>query len=196
MGKNLYYLGKYKSKIISMLLNNHDLVKLINPKIISNLNIDDILLGGTYEVPGTNDSNIEKIEVQGHIFDYLFVPNVTCEDKVFICIETLVDSCENQYFSDFIMYINIYVAKSLLHLESNSSPSSIEMSKLGYVGNRLDMLCDAIDRLLNGNSSFGIGDVTPIPYNFITLDIPDNKYYGKCLRYKVKNYIDRDGCNM
>lgn len=198
MNKNLYYMGKYKSKILSLLVNSKDVVDLINPIIKPGyeqyFSIDDILLGGTYEITKSNGS--EKMEIQGHLFDYLFVPDTTTEEKVFVCTEVLVDDIADNIFNNFIMYIHVFASKSLIRLDSFSTPKSIDMKKRGFTGNRIDMLCDAIDRTLNGNTSFGIGDVSLIPRNPISLYLPNDKYYGKVLKYSVKNYIDTENCDI
>lgn len=192
---NLYYSGRYKDKILSLLINSDDVVKLINPTMDKRFELDEILLGGTYFVYNAKHEK-EKVVLQGHLFDSIFVPDTTDEQKVFICIETLINSIERGIFNAFSLFIHVYVSKDLVRLDGNSTPRHAEMMKLGFSGNRVDMLCDAIDRKLNGNSSFGIGDVEPSSRNFLTLSIPNDKFYGKCLQYTVKNYIDTENCDI
>lgn len=194
MGKNLYYIGRYKENIISLLLNSDNVIALINPTTDARFEIEDILLGGTFDVYNEQDKK-ERIELQGHIFNYLFVPDTTTEERVFICIDTFIDSIDNStYFNNFSMLINVYSPKEMVRLNKYSVPTSSEMKAMGFSGNRVDMLCDAIDRVLNGNKTFGIGEVSLASRNPITLSLPNDKYYGKCLKYKVKNFIDNEGC--
>lgn len=193
--RNLYYTGRYKDRILSLLINSDSVVKLINPTMDKRFELDEILLGGTYFVYNDRHEK-EKVVLQGHIFDSIFIPDTTDEQKVFICIETLINSVEQGIFNDFSLFIHVYVPKSLVRLDGYSSPRHTEMMKLGFSGNRVDMLCDAIDEKLNGNDKFGIGDVEPAPRNFLTLSVPNDKYYGKCLQYTVKNYIDKDKCDI
>lgn len=193
--RNLYYAGRYKDKILSLLINSDSVVKLINPTMDERFELDEILLGGAYFVYNSEHKK-EKVVLQGHMFDSLFVPDTTSEQKVFVCVETLVNSVEQGVFNNFSLFINVYVPKSLVRLDGYSSPRRTEMMKLGFSGNRVDMLCDAIDEKLNGNDKFGIGDVEPAPHNFLTLSVPNNEFYGKCLHYTVKNYIDKDKCDI
>lgn len=193
MSQNLYYIGRYKDKIISLLLNSDDVITLINPETDERFEVEDVLLGDTFEIYNKK-GELERINLQGHIFNYLFVPGTTTEEKVFICIEALIDSVDNTYFNNFSMFIHVYSPKRLVRLDRYSTPTSLEMKKLGFSGNRVDMLCDAIDRLLNGNETFGIGEVTPSNTNPLTLSLPNDKFYGKCLKYKVKNFMDTEEC--
>lgn len=194
MDKSLYYLGRYKEKIISLLLNSDNVIKLINPQEDERFEIEDILLGGTFNVPDKEGINNEIVTLQGHIFDYLFVPDTTTEDKTFICIETFIDSIENTYFDKLSMDIHVYAAKPIVQLDGYSKPTSSEMKKLGFSGNRIDMLCDAINRELNGNKTFGIGNVKLFDRNPLSISLPNDKFYGKCLRYTVRNFIEVDDC--
>ena len=66
----------------------------------------------------------------------------------------------------------------------------------GHYGNRVDILCDTVDRILNRNKKIkGIGDIHPAPRGFCTIYSPNNKYYGKCLKYIISNLHEaEDNC--
>lgn len=90
---------------------------------------------------------------------------------------------------DFNLYVYIFTAKSLVQISEDTIPSADEISKMGYYGNRIDILCDITDRLLNGCELLqGIGDVKPSPENYVTSYRPNSNYYGKCLKYTISNY--------
>lgn len=180
---NLYFSGEYKEKIINLLIKNKEVVKLINPDLSNpDLDLNDVLIGGEWIING------QRVSEQGHIFDYNFVDDTITQTKVFIFVETVVDSIKQSTFTDFGLYICIFAHKSLIRLSSQTTPTKNEMKKGGYCGNRIDCLCDAVDRMLNGNSSFGLGKVVPTSRNHMEPYQPSKNFYGKVLQYKVTNY--------
>lgn len=197
--ENLNFVGKYKEKIIKLILNSDIIVKLINPKSHNYLDLVDILLGGTFFIDKkghiVKKGQGEKLEIQGHIFDHIFIDGAINNAKVFINIEVYVDKVQYDILNEFTLLLNIFAEKTLISLDENSIPTKSEMKSLGLYGNRIDQLCSCIDGLLNKNSSFGIGDVQPATIGYNQIYYPNNNYYGKTLRYTVKNYNDiGDNC--
>lgn len=189
---NLYYASAYKSKIINILLGSKDLIKLINPTPDSDgyengyLDLVDVLIGGTWF------DGKRKYEEQGHIFDYNFVDETTTKEKTFILVETDIENVRQNMFADFNLYISIFTAKSLVRLTNDTIPTAKEVKDMGYFAsnnaNRIDVMCDIVDSLLNGNTKIpGIGSVTPAPRYYVQSYCPSKKYYGKCLKYTVTN---------
>lgn len=192
---NLYNAANYKNKIINLLLKSKDFIRLINPSPspYPELDIIDVMIGGTWNINGY------VYEEQGHIFDYNFVNDQTIEQKTFVFVETDIDHVQDKIFTDFNLYICVFTDKRLVRLNSTSSPSVDEVKKMGYFAstyaNRIDILCDIIDKVLNGSTKLvGIGDVTPAPRNYVSIYCPSNKYYGKCLKYHIMNYNEVDDC--
>ena len=170
---NLYNASRYKNVIINLLLNSNDFVTLMNsPSPPHNqLEIQDMLLGGTWII----DKN--KYEVQGQLFDHNFVDDTTVAEKTFVFVETDIDMIRQNIFTD------------------DTAPSINEVEEMGYevghYGNRIDILCDIVDRILNGNKKLkGISDIEPAQRGFCTIYSPSNKYYGKCLKYNISNLND------
>ncbi len=185
---NLYTASKYKNKIINLLIKNKDFVNLMNPQQSPHKNISDkdMLLGGIWYFEG------KKYEEQGQIFDYNFVDDTIVQEKIFVFVETDIDYIRKDTFVDFNLYICIFTPKSLVRITDNTIPSinDVEMMgyNAGYYGNRIDILCDITDRILNGSKKIkGIGDIKPADRNFCTIYTPSNKYYGKCLKYRITN---------
>lgn len=185
---NLYTASKYKNTIINLLLNNRDFISLLNPRKPPNelLSIEDMLLGGTWFL------NDKKYEEQGQIFDHNFVDDTTMQEKTFVFVETDIDSIRQDLLIDFNLYVCVFTSKNLVRITNDTIPSinDVEMMgyNAGYYGNRVDILCDIIDRTLNGNRKLkGIGNIEPAPKGFCTIFSPNNKYYGKCLKYVISN---------
>lgn len=100
-------------------------------------------------------------------------------------------------FADFSLYICIFTAKKLVRLTDVTKPTAKEVKDMGFFastnGNRIDVLCDIVDRIINGNKKIeGIGIVQPDPRSYVTQYCPNNKYYGKCLKYNITNYIEEE----
>lgn len=193
---NLYFSAKYKNKIINLLLKNKDFIKLVNPtpNECAEIDIIDVLIGGQWIING------KKYEEQGHIFDYNFVDDTITQEKTFVFIETDIDSIRDNIFTDFNLYVCIFTSKNLVRLTAHSIPTINQVKNMGYFastyGNRIDILCDVVDKTLNGTDKIkGIGNVQAASRNYVSMYLPNSKYYGKCLKYKITNYNDSgDSC--
>lgn len=185
---NLYYAAEYKNRIINLLLSNENFIKLINPtpSKCEDLDIVDVLLGGEWFIDG------QKWEEQGHVFDYEFVNETTTDERTFIFVETDIKGVDKNLFTEFNLYVCIFAYKSLVRLSNDTSPSVKEVKEMGYFAstyaNRIDVLCDIVDRILNGSDKLRtIGNIEPAERNYVTLYRPNSKYYGKCLKYTVSS---------
>lgn len=190
---NLYYASAYKNKIINLLLANKNFIKLINPtpSKCEELDIIDVLIGGEWIING------EKLKEQGHVFDYNFANEITTEQKTFVFVETDISTITDNLFTEFNLYICIFTIKDLVRLTNETKPTVKEVKEMGYfagsTGNRIDILCDAVDKILNGNERIqGIGTLKPSPRGFCTFYSPNSKYYGKCLKYSITNLNESD----
>lgn len=187
---NLYCAAEYTSNIINLMLKDKNLITLINPNPseCENIDIIDVLLGGTWHIDG------KEYKEQGHIFDYNFVDETVTQEKTFIFVDTNIDSIANNTFTDFILYVAIFTDKSLVRINSSSTPTATQLQDMGYYstgqrGNRIFALCDCVDNILNGcNKLKTLGEITPYPRNHMSNYFPNNKYWGKMLIYHVKNY--------
>ena len=194
---NLYYAAEYKNKIVNLLLRDKNFIKLINPtpSECEDLDIVDVLLGGEWFIDG------KQWKEQGHVFDYEFVNDTTIDEKTFVFVETDINGVSKNLFTEFNLYICIFTSKHLVRLSNETSPTVKEVKDMGYFAsryaNRIDVLCDIVDRILNGNDKLkSIGSIEPASRNYVTIYKPNTKYYGKCLRYTVSNLneIEDDSC--
>ena len=187
---NLYAASKYKNDIINLLYKSDNFIKLIDPvpSECPNLDIEDVLSGGTWIIDG------KEWKEQGYVFDYNFVSETTTDKKTFVFVETDIDTIRDNIFTDFNLYVCVFTDKDLIRLNRSTTPTTKEVKQMGYFassthGNRIDILCDCIDRILQGSSRIaGVGDIQPAPRNHMTIYTPNSKYYGKCLKYNITNY--------
>lgn len=180
--------------IINLLLQDKFLISLIDPKPskCELLDVNDVLLGGQWTF------NDKKYNEQGYIFDYNFVDNTTIDEKTFIFVDVNIDAVDKNMFADFDLYVCVFTDKKLVRITSKTVPSVSDIQNRGYYastyGNRIDIMCDVIDRILNGyNKTPAIGDIQPSSRGYLTNYSPNKNYYGKCLKYHVKNYNDGGG---
>lgn len=193
----LRFSSEYKNKVINLLLNNEDFIKLINPtpSKCPDIDIVDVLLGGSWKIDG------KKYNEQGYIFDYNFVNETTTDEKTFVFIETTINNISQNIVS-FSLYISIFAKKNLIRLSKGSTPTAKEVMDMGYFvssinGNRIDVLCEIVDMIINGNSSLpALGNIKPAANNFMTVFTPNKNYYGKCLKYTVQNYNVSGDCDV
>lgn len=155
-----------------------------------------MLLGGTWFIDGN------QYEEQGNIFDYDFVDDSINEEKTFVFVETDIDTIHQQFLTDFNLYICIFTSKRLVRITNDTLPSINDVEKMGYYagyyGNRIDILCDIVDRIINRNKKLkGIGDIRPSQVDFCKAYLPNKNYYGKCLRYQISNLNEsEDFCGI
>lgn len=186
---NLYYASIYKNNVLDILLKNKDFIKLINPHEPSHKGIlqKEVLLGGTFFIDG------KKYEEQGYVFDHDFVDDTISDEKTFVFVEIPeINIIEYGMLADFYLYVCIFTSKSLVKITDDTTPSINDMEGMGYhvgfYGNRIDILCDIVDRTLNGNEKIkGVGDIKPADRGFCSLYSPNKNFYGKCLKYHIKN---------
>lgn len=191
---NLYTASNYKNTIINLLLHDKDFITLMNPQKPphESISAEDMLLGGTWVLDG------KKYKEQGQIFDHNFADDTTSEEKTFVFVETEIDSVRRDFFIDFNLYVCIFTSKSLVRITDDTIPSMNDAEMMGYnvghYGNRIDILCDVTDRILNGNKKMrGIGDIKPAQRGFCSLYCPNNRYYGKRLKYVISNLNEKEG---
>ena len=193
----LHFSSEYKNNILNLLAYNEDFVKLIDIDTNTHPGMDkmDILFGGTCKTNGEEHKN------QGYIFDHNFVDETTTDEKTFVFVETTINNVY-QNFVDFSLYVCIFAKKNLIRLTPYSRPTTEDVRKMGYSasrinGNRIDILCEIADGIINGNSSLkSLGNIDPDSKNFMTVFSPNKNYYGKCLKYNVKNYNISGDCDV
>lgn len=178
------------------MLKNRNFVTVMNPISDSKceyLDDIDILLGGEWIYNG------RKYEETGQIYDYNFVEDTVTKEKTFVFVETDIDNVTQNMFTNFNLYVCIFTTKGQVRITDHSSPTVKQIRDMGYItgvyANRIDVLCDIIDGILNGTDKInGIGNVRPADRGYCTIYLPSHKFYGKCLKYKIMNYSEDEAC--
>ena len=184
-----YLIANFKRKLRNTLASSDDIVTIISPTEDARFDIDQILLGGTYEVYNSSTGKNEKVVLQAYIPDFYYVPDTIVENKLFICIESFVDTITDNIMSEFFIDVWVFTQKTNVILTEYTVPKSSEVNTLGYMGNRIDVACAMIENLFKGSEKYGLGIIRANPRSFITVGSPTTEYYGKKMRFTVNGYV-------
>ena len=113
------------------------------------------------------------------ILAYNFIPDTQTEVKSYICVDTIIDTAQNEKIKDCILTVTIFPHKKNVEIDGSKF--------LGLKGNRFDNLVRFSDKVIrdNANSGYGIGNIqlrqrTPMKdVNFGT------DFVGKQIIYEV-----------
>ena len=92
-----------------------------------------------------------KIAFDRHLFTYQFVDSTTQVATGYVWAEVDIPSIQNQRIKDLRLYITVACHKQFMRLDPKVHPD--------IAGNRRDNLVCCIDKLLNFNDVFGIGQL-------------------------------------
>lgn len=194
-------LGEYKNLLFQLLMlsgEKSDLLMEIVMPTLDNDKLDkyDNFLGGEFEIYNS-DGDREIVKLQGRLFDVPFIYSTVENTINTICIDTNVRSC-NQNTKEMVITLNVICHKDNLKLDYETKR---KYKKLGYTGNRLDIIVSLIGEILNysKDSELGIGVLIPFPRNPIVPDYPNNNFFGKTMNYICSDfmvdYSQRSLCN-
>lgn len=124
---------------------------------------------------GNKDEEIQDpVDLIGvNVFPFAYIPDVETVVKTYICIDIYVPRVKDMIFKDVQIVLNVFSHKDMGTYKGKS---------------RVDLINIEIDKILNGNYSFGIDMVelvSVMPYT------PNYKFSGKQLIYNVPNFNQR-----
>lgn len=184
-------LGEYKDLLFKLLIMSGKKSDMLMDIVMPTLDDDefdkyDNFLGGEFE-KRTDDGKVEIVKLQGRLFDVPFIYSTVENTINTICIDTNIRNC-NQSTKEMVITLNVMCHKDNLKLDTKTKR---KYKKMGYVGNRLDIMVALIGEILNysKDSDLGIGALTPLPYNPITPDYPNNNFFGKTMIYTCSDFM-------
>lgn len=191
-------LGDYKDLLFKLLLysgEKSDLLIDITMPTLDDERFDkyDNFTGGefeTYTGVGKNQT-VEHVKLQGRLFDVPFIYSTVTNTINVICIDTNISSC-NPNTKEMVITLNVMCHKDNLELDIETKR---KYKKLGYVGNRLDIMVALIGEILNYSTENGkksgiqIGTLNPIPRNPVIPDYPNNNFFGKTMTYTCSDFM-------
>ena len=154
-GSILKDIGSYKNKLLSVFTTSNDICELLFNK---------------KPYTGEDADNL----LYSQVFPYLYVDETQTDVKAYICCEVDVPRVPTGTIKDMKLIIWAYCHKE-----------GMKYSKKGYVGTKVDILADMIERQLRDSDEFGIGklQLKSAPYFF-----PSSKYYGRQLIYTIPDF--------
>ena len=160
---NLEEVGTFKNKVVSKLINDE--------------NILDVLLGDITKVEDPETLLLGKDESGkgGCVFKFEYVPDTQENSKTFLCVEVVPEETNGDTITNMVIYVFAYCSKNLMQT----------YHRKGQAGTRVDILASDIDKILNGNSEFGIG---PLEWAGSSIYKPAQWYYGRMLVYRVNTF--------
>lgn len=151
----LHDIGLYKNRLINVFLNNSDICQLL-------LDEDNI----------TSDS-VDNL-VYSQVFPYLFVDNTQTQKLTYLCIEIDVPKVPTRTIKDLKLTIWAYCHKDCM-----------KYSQKGFLGTRVDILSDMIERTLQDSNLFGIGK---LHLDYVTRMFPQSSYYGREMVFSIPDF--------
>ena len=156
-------IGSFKNKIVSKLINDS--------------NILDALLGDINDIEDPETALLGKDGSGngGCVFKFEYIPDTQENSKTFLCVEVVPQETDGDTITNMIIYVFAYCSKNLMQT----------YHRKGQAGTRVDILVSDIDKILNGNSEFGIG---PLEWAGSSIYKPAQPYYGRMLVYRVGTF--------
>lgn len=158
-GSVLKDIGSYKNKLISAFINSDDICELLFNK-----------------EPYTEEDVDNLVYTQ--IFPYLYVNETQTEVKSYICLEVDIPRVPTGTIKDMKLILWVY-----------SHKNGMKYSKKGYLGTKVDILVDMIEKQLRDSDKFGIGKLQLLSCTYFFPDTKlTSKYYGKQLIYNMPDF--------
>jgi hypothetical protein len=105
------------------------------------------------------------------IFPYEYIPDVVETGKTFICFDVDIASVADKTYYVPAVYLWVFTHKSKMRLDEG--------------GIRVDKLASEIDKELNGNRNFGLGELN---LSSVRRFSPISDYQGRVLSYSAKDF--------
>lgn len=188
--RNMYVIGAYKQRLL-------DLLKLDKDFQLA-------LLHRTIEPPKneSEEKYITKQLFKDHVYDHAFVPGTSNEERIFVCMEVTCPYADGTTFKDLYIQIYVFTPKMKVNWDDTSDEEFIDekngiytdtsvqgmLEAEGYIGNKIDMVVDIIDRKLNGLKHLSLGKLTLAPRDGLRIFSYVDGYYGKQLTYTASDF--------
>lgn len=123
-------------------------------------------------ITDSSDADVPNYDLPyTQVFPFEYIPNTVSEGKTFICFDVDIDQVYNKTFYAPVLYVWAFTHESKLRLREG--------------GVRTDQLSVEIDRVLNGNRYFGLGE---LQLESVGRFSPISDYQGRVLTYSARDY--------
>lgn len=123
------------------------------------------------EIDG-EDVQVGKSLMYTRVFPYLHRPDISESARSFICFDVSTVAVQNSVIKSVAIDVYVVSHQHLMRLADGK-------------GMRIDVLSSEVDKLLNGSTDYGIGE---LELKFSEPITSISKYYGRSSRYIVKDF--------
>ena len=173
--RNMYVVGAYKDQLLTELRNNKDF---------------QLALLGTELSQDLTPNQIKK-SFKECVFDYAFTPGTTTDEHIFVCMEVTCPYAEAVTWKDLYIHIYVFTPKMSVQwdmTQSDEKNAYYGLLERGYIGNKIDMVVDIIDRNINGFEHLALGKIRLAPREGMQVFSYIDGYYGKQLIYSATDF--------
>nr|DAT25779.1 MAG TPA: hypothetical protein [Caudoviricetes sp.] len=183
MDNPLVLSGLIKDVVGNIFLTNEDLTNLVMPV----LDDDDYSYEDNWfgcRIKKNLNGQLKDVSLVGHCKDTPYMEETITDARSMILMETYVNTSSS--ILDYTLVINVVARKDVIDLDDDEKS---EWRKKGYAGNRLDMICQAINLALTDESikdSFGIGAMRlDTRTSQLQSFKPNTNFYGRTMVYRI-----------
>lgn len=173
--RNMYVVGAYKKKLLDELKNEPDFqLALLGNELSQELTPRQV-----------------KKSFKENVFDYAFAPGTTTEERIFVCMELTCPYADAVTWKDLYIHIYVFTPKMSVAWDESKEDEdrvSSELEQRGYIGNKIDMVVDIIDRKINGFKNLALGSIRLAPREGMQVFSYIDGYYGKQLTYTATDF--------
>lgn len=179
----LVLLGLIKEAVGNILMTNDDVSELVMPFLDDDdYSFEDNWFGS--KIGKNIQGQIKDNRLLGHCKDVPYMDETITDTRSLILMETYANVTTS--IIDYTLVINVICHRDVVELDDDEKS---DWRKKGYAGNRIDMICQAINNALTDDmikDSFGIGAMsldTRVPQ--MQSFKPNTNFYGRTLVYRI-----------
>lgn len=140
----------------------------ISGQLLDSPEICEVLLGKKY-----TEEQVENL-LYSQVYPYLYVDDTQTEVLPYICFEVTIPNVPTHTIKNVQLTIWCYCHKKCMRY-----------SKKGYMGTRVDIMSDMVERQLGNSERFGIGK---LELKYVNTFSPNSEYYGRQLVFYSSDF--------
>lgn len=179
----LVLLGLIKEAVGNILMTNDDVSELVMPFLDDDdYSFEDNWFGS--KIGKNIQGQIKDNRLLGHCKDVPYMDETITDTRSLILMETYANVTTS--IIDYTLVINVICHRDVVELDDDEKS---DWRKKGYAGNRVDMICQAINNALTDDmikDSFGIGAMSlDTRVSQMQSFKPNTNFYGRTLVYRI-----------
>lgn len=183
MNNPLVLLGLIKEAVGNILMTSDDVSELVMPFLDDDdYSFEDNWFGS--KIGKNIQGQVKDNRLLGHCKDVPYMDETITDTRSLILMETYANVTTS--IIDYTLVINVICHRDVVELDDDEKS---DWRKRGYAGNRVDMICQAINNALTDDmikDSFGIGAMSlDTRVSQMQSFKPNTNFYGRTLVYRI-----------